>query len=205
MKTLFRLAFVTTLICSLAVFSLEPTQSDEKPNASGKTNDVKIQDITLRVPQTWKQQPPANRLRLAQFDIPAAEGDKEDAELVISSFGGGGGGIDANVQRWVEQFQPEGRKAKIHTGTSPQGAYVIADLTGTYNKPDGPRVLRKTIPTPGSRMLAVILTVEDKANYFLKLTGPEKTVTAAADAMRASFGADAEKEKEYKPQGDADE
>lgn len=205
MKTLFRLTFVTTLICSLAVFSLKPTQSDEKSDASGKTNDIKVQDITLRVPQSWKQQPPSNRLRLAQFDIPAAEGDKEDAELVISSFGGGGGGIDANVQRWIDQFQPEGRRAKVHTGTTPQGAYVIADLTGTYNKPDGPPIQRKTIPTPGSRMLAVILTVEDKANYFLKLTGPEKTVTAAAEALRASFGADAGKEKEYRLQGDADQ
>ena len=51
--------------------------------------DVKARDLTLSVPQSWKQQPPANSLRLAQFIIPAAEGDKEEPELVVSGpFGG---------------------------------------------------------------------------------------------------------------------
>ena len=46
-------------------------------------------------------------------------------------------------------------------------------------------------------MLAVILAVKGKGNYFLKLTGPMKTVTASATTLRQSFGADPKKEKPY--------
>ena len=47
-------------------------------------------------------------------------------------------------------------------------------------------------------MLAVMLTVENRGNYFLKLVGPAKTVAAAEAAFRNSFGAKADSEKEYK-------
>jgi hypothetical protein len=158
--------------------------------------EVKAQDLTLKVPAAWKQQQPSNNLRLAQFVIPAAEGDEEEGELVL--FPPFGGTIPQNIQRWIDQFQEEDRKLKMTQGTSPQGKYVFVDLIGTYNKPDGPPILRKTKPAPGYRMLAVILTPEGGGNYFLKVTGPEKTVTEALDAFRDSYGADTDTEEEYK-------
>ena len=158
--------------------------------------EVKIEAITLKPPASWKKEPPANRLRLAQFKIPAAEGDKAPAELVISSFAGGGGGVEPNLQRWVSQFQPKDRKVKVTTGTCPQGEYYFSDLSGTFNRPIGPPIAGKTEAVPGSRSLGVILIVGKEA-YFLKLTGPEKTVGEAADAFRASFGGDAAQEKPY--------
>ncbi|HEY4263440.1 MAG TPA: SMP-30/gluconolactonase/LRE family protein, partial [Schlesneria sp.] len=106
------------------------SQGDKAPAGSA---EVKIDDITLKVPATWKQQPPANKLRLAQFLIPPAEGDEHPTELVISSFPGGGGGVDANLKRWTDQFSPEERKVKIFSGKSPQGEYVLHDVSGTYN------------------------------------------------------------------------
>jgi len=183
---------LVALLCGLAVLASGTTRADEK----SKTREVKVKDITMIVPKAWKQQPPANKLRLSQFLIPASKGDKETTELVVSSFGGGGGGLNANINRWVGQFQSKGRKVKISTGTSPQGEYVIVDVTGTYNKSIGPPFQRKTKAIPGARMLSVILAVEKKGNYFLKMTGPAKSVTEAADAFRKSFGADAKKEKE---------
>ena len=39
---------------------------------------------SCRFPVSWKQGKPSNRLRLAQFEIPAAEGDNEAGELVVS-------------------------------------------------------------------------------------------------------------------------
>ena len=55
------------------------------------------------------------------------------------------------------------------------------------------RSAAKPSPQPGSRMLAAILKLKS-GNYFLKLTGPDKTVAAAAEAFRASFGGDKTKE-----------
>ncbi len=43
--------------------------------------------------------------------------------------------------------------------------------------------------------MGVILAVEGKGNYFLKMTGPDKTVSGAASAFRESFGGDAGNEK----------
>ena len=165
-----------------------------------KTKKVAAKDIILNVPTSWKQSPASNNLRTAQFAIPKAEGDKDDAELVVYFFGGAGGGVNANLERWSGQFQPGGKKQKIYKGESKQGEYYLLDITGVYNKPIGPPINRQTNPTPGYQMLAVVLMVKDKGNYFLKLTGPQKTVASAAQALRIAIDADATKEAELKPE-----
>ena len=96
------------------------------------------------------------------------------------------------------QFDPKDRKVKITKGKSANGEYILVDATGTYLKPDGPPMLGKTKPTPGSRVLNIMLMVEDQGSYFFKLAGPEKTVAGAATDLRTSFGAKADDEKEQK-------
>ncbi len=180
-----RLTFATALVLVSSTFIL----------AADELKEAKVGEITLKTPASWKQSEPTSRLRLAQFEIPAAEGDKEPAELAIFSFGGGGD-VKANVERWIDQFYADGRKAKITTGKSDLGQYVIVDITGTYKKPIGPPIERKTEALEGARMLAVILAVEAKGNFFLKMTGEKATVSAAAEPFRASFGGKAADEKE---------
>jgi gluconolactonase len=183
-------ATATVLVCCIAV-----AQDKEKG-----TNVVDVKEIKLTVPKAWKQEKPSNQFRVAQFKIAPVEGDKEEAELVITQFGGGGGGVNDNIKRWENQFEPKDRKIKVTKGKSKLGEYVIVDGTGTYLKPDGPPIAGKTKPTPGSRVLNVMLMIEEKGVYFLKLAGPEKTVTGTATDLRTSFGAKAEDEKEYKPE-----
>ena len=165
-----------------------------------KTKKVAAKDIILNVPTSWKQSPASNNLRTAQFAIPKVEGDKDDAELVVYFFGGAGGGVNANLERWSGQFQPGGKKQKIYKGQSKQGEYYLLDITGVYTKPIGPPINRQTNPTPGYQMLAVVLMIKDKGNYFLKLTGPQKTVAAAGQALRVAIDADIKKEAELKPE-----
>lgn len=183
-------ALAVAVACSQ---SLVAADEDKAP----ATAEVQVKDIKLTIPKSWKQEQPSSKLRVAQFKIAPVNGDKEAAELVISQFGGGGGGIDENIKRWVNQFQSKDRKVKITKGKSPLGDYYVVDAVGTYNKPDGPPFLQKTVPTAGQRMLAVMLLVEDKGTYFLKLNGEEKTVSATASDLRNAFGAKAESEKEH--------
>ena len=193
MKNQYRLTCCLTLfipvVMSLVVSAIAAAADDTG------TTEVKAGGLTLNVPASWKHEEPLSRLRLTQFRIPAADGDKEDGELAVFSFGAGGG-VKANIERWIGQFQPDGRTVKIVTGKATQGQYVLVDVAGVYNKPVGPPIAGKTEPTPGSRVLAVILTVPEKDNFFLKLTGPDKTVAAQATALRASFGGDAKDENE---------
>ncbi len=165
--------------------------------AEGETKEVKLRDLTLKVPAAWKQEEPKSRLRLSQFSIPAAKGDKENAELAVFTFGAGGG-IEANIRRWIGQFQPDERKVAIYSGKSHQGQYVLVDLSGTYNKPIGPPIQQKTEPAPGTRAVNVILAIPEKGLYFLKLVGEQATVSGQIDALRRSFGAKADEEKEVK-------
>ncbi|WP_339727239.1 hypothetical protein [uncultured Gimesia sp.] len=192
--TTYRRVIYSVLALSLAVYACTVEAADKDV----KTNEVKIKDITLKVPANWKSAPPSNNLRLAQFEIPAVKGDKEPAELVISSFGGTGGGTAANITRWIGQFAGgKDRQVKVTQGETKDGKYVFADISGTYNKSIGPPFLRKTKPTPDSQMLGVILAMEGKPYYFLKLTGPKKTVSSAVDEFRDSFGANAKDEKPF--------
>lgn len=184
--------------CVAICLPLTAVQADEKTDETpAKTREVKVKDITLTVPESWEQQEPSNKLRLAQFAIPPAEGDENGVELTVFSFGASS--VQANVNRWVGQFQQKGRKVKISQGKSSQGRYVIVELSGTYNQPIGPPIAGRTKPMPDARMLAVILVVEDKGVYYLKMAGPEKTVSAAGEAFRASFGGSVKQEKELKP------
>jgi gluconolactonase len=171
---------------------------DAKQAKSEAVKEVEIKEIKLTLPSNWKSEDPANNLRLAQFKLPAAEGDKPSTELVISSFGGDGGGVNANFKRWIDQFTADGRKLKMTTGECPQGKYHLSDISGTYlQSSGGPFSGGKKTPMPGYRSLSVILSLPEKGVYFLRLTGPEKTVTAAAESFRKSFGGDASKEAEY--------
>ena len=188
-----RRLFCSALIASV-VFTTGLTAMAEDAEPA-KTKEVKARDLTLKVPEDWKQEEPASRLRLTQFSIPAAEGDDEAAELAVFNFGGGSD-VASNVRRWIGQFAEEGREVKILQGDGEQGKYVLVKLTGTYNKPIGPPIRQQTKPTPGSGMLAVILVVQDKGVYYLKMTGPEKTVLGQTDALRTAFGGDAESEQE---------
>lgn len=170
---------------------------DKAADQAAKPEKVKLDGITLLVPANWEREKPSNRLRLAQFQIPLAEGDKQPTELVVYHFGGSGGGVAANIRRWINQFSGPGRTSKIVKGTSPLGAYYLVDISGTYNMPVGPPIRRQTKELPDARMLAIILQVKDQGNYFLKLAGPEKTVTAQARALRASIQGDKKSEEPY--------
>ncbi len=162
---------------------------------TGETREVKAGPLMLTVPESWKDEPAANNLRLAQFFIPAAEGDEEGAELVLS--GPFGGSAKQNIERWIAQFDADGRKLTMTQGETEQGQYILVDLIGTYNKSLGPPIRRQTKAMPGSRMLGVMFMAKGGGNYFFKLAGPEKSVASAVDALRASFGGDASKESEY--------
>jgi len=173
-------------------------KTDKKAEKKAEeTVDVTIGELELKLPKSWKQSDATVPMRLATFEVPAGEGDKDKGEFVISSFPGGGGGVDANISRWVGQFSAEGRKAVVRQGKAGESEYFVANISGTYMKPDGPPILRKTKETPGQRMVGVILSSKDSSVYFLKLTGPDATVAAQLDAVRASFGGKHDDEKEY--------
>jgi len=182
---------LTLLSCIVLSGLTLPVAADDAP---AKTTEVKLRALTLQVPETWKQTPSKSSMRLATFEIPAASRDAGAGELAVFNFGGGGGSVNANISRWVGQFDSKGRESEVTVGEAGDQEYHVLEVSGTYNQSVGPPIRRQTKAMPDSRMLAVILQL-DAGVYFLKLTGPDETVKAQAVALRESFGGDIKSEK----------
>ncbi len=163
--------------------------------ASAGTEDVKVGKLILHIPTSWKKEAPSSRMRLLQFRVPASGADQEDAELAVFSFPGGGS-LKQNIERWIGQFTPANREVSLFHGKTKEGRYALADISGTYKKAIGPPIAGRTEEVPGSRVLAVILEGREGV-YYLKLVGPDKTVAAEAQRLRAAFDGNVAEEKPF--------
>jgi len=195
-KRLFDAAFTLALLSLLAAGG----RADEPAAGKSptKTKKVEANDLTLNVPESWKQKRETREPRIAEFEVPASGDDKKTGEFAVFYFGKqGAGGVAANIERWVGQLDKEGRKVKIVSGEAAAGKYTLVDLTGAYNKSVGPPVAKKTQRLAGWRVINVVIETES-GPYFLKLDGPEKTIAAVENDFRAAFGGKKESEKEVK-------
>jgi hypothetical protein len=146
-------------------------------------------EVTWVDPPEWQRSPKPNPMRKATYVVPRAAGDKEDGEVGVFYFGPGqGGGIEANVDRWVKQFKnvPPERIRREDRKTNGMVTHVIEIESGTFNANSmgrGPEKLKENYA-----LLGAIVEAPSGA-YFFKLTGPKKTVVAAKkpfDALIAS-------------------
>ncbi len=164
----------------LVVAGLAIAQTAAGGNDKGTV--VTLDGLKSRTPASWKKFPPANRMRAYQFQVPRADGDKTDADLVIFFFGtGSGGSAEDNLKRWKSQFRPPQGKTieqasqvdKLKVGAV---NLTYLDIQGTYLEkfpPFDPNA--KIITRKNYRSLSVYF---DSPNgpYFIRLTGPAKTV-----------------------------
>ena len=87
---------VTVLVCVVTLYGL--AQDGE---------------LVFTAPTEWISEPVQSPMRMAQFSLQRADGDVEDAELVVFYFGGSGGTVEANLQRWTNQIvQPNGQNLR---------------------------------------------------------------------------------------------
>jgi hypothetical protein len=121
-------------------------------------------------------------MRKASYEIPHAPSDTEDGELTVFYFGPGqGGSIEANVDRWIRQFngiKPE----DVKRGDRKAGelvAHTVEIQNGSFasGMPGAPAVAKA-----GYSLLGAIVETPS-GPYFFKLTGPDKTVAAAHKAF----------------------
>ncbi len=135
--------------------------------------------LTFTAPPAWAPRAVTSMMRVSEFVLPKADGDLEDASLVIYFFGGTGGTVQANLDRWFGQIaQPDGRQTKnVATALSRliNGLSVtLVDARGTYVAevtPGSPERFNK----PGYRMRAAVIQTTG-GPYFIKLMGPLNTI-----------------------------
>ncbi|HZU83127.1 MAG TPA: hypothetical protein VE987_09435 [Polyangiaceae bacterium] len=136
-------------------------------------------------PPTFVPVPPKTPARAAEYAVPRAGSDPEDAECVVMTFGPTQGGtVDENVKRWVDQFHPA-LPTPRRTRVDVNGMHAtFVEVTGTYagNMMPGRQGLAMPTNKPGWRLLGAILE-SPTGLWFFKLTGPDLTVRVGARAF----------------------
>jgi hypothetical protein len=146
--------------------------------------------IKIATPEGWNVVQPKSSMIQAEFALPKAEGDEDDGRLTVMMAGGS---IEANVQRWRDQFEELVDRPVEEIDVSGTKATLV-DLSGTYNDQRG--MMGPTTKRPGYRMLAAIIETP-KGMLFVKGYGPANTMAKHADDFRAfveSLAAPADKE-----------
>ncbi len=146
--------------------------------------------LKFEAPAGWTSKTPGSTSRVAEFTLPKADGDSEDASVIVFYFGANmGGDVQTYVDRWTGQMsQPDGRKsadvAKISTLTANTLKITLVDVSGTYVAEVSPGSAEH-YNKPGFRLCSALVQTSE-GPYFVRLVGPAKTV-AKWDATFMSF------------------
>jgi hypothetical protein len=154
---------------------LPPNHPMIAPNATnaamGTADEADPPALVWKAPAAWTSAPNPNPMRLATYKI------SDESELVVSRAGGD---IEANIARWVGQFEgagtPNETKKTVH-----DFKVTVVMIEGTYQGGMGPQTGSKK----DWALLGAIVETKGES-YFFKVIGPATTVKASQkqfDAM----------------------
>jgi hypothetical protein len=135
--------------------------------------------LTFKRPADWGWVPVSSPMRKAQLKVSGAK-PEDAAEITFFHFGAGGGGdVQSNAQRWINQFKSAEGASKIEEQTIGGAKVTIVTTEGTFSSgmPGGPQAAMENFALLGA-------IIEDKeGNVFVKMTGPK----ALVQGSRAKF------------------
>jgi hypothetical protein len=139
--------------------------------------------LTWKVPARWKETPNPSPMRLATYKIPGSD----DAEVSVIRAGGS---PEANLDRWVAQFDPAAKASAKRTTATVGGLRISRlDIRGTYLAGGGMMAGAPSEPRKEWALLGVVVETAGSLHFF-KMTGPERAVYGARadmDALVASL------------------
>lgn len=151
--------------------------------------------LAYELPSGWSELP-TTASRVANFRV---AGEKA-SECYLTLLAGDGGGLEANLNRWRSQLSQEALSteqiASLPKSLFFGGQATLLETSGTWKGMDGSR----SDPNWGLKGLVL---VSQGASAFLKMTGPEKTLSAERDrflALAASFRFEPRNLETEKPQ-----
>lgn len=157
--------------------------------ARGQDDDRKISladgKLTISAPFDWQKKQPRVRIVEYEFAIPRAADDPADGRVTIM---GAGGGVDANIRRWLGQFKsprvnsPGEQSAARQTEINGQRVHVV-DISGTFLERRGP--FAPATPRQNYRMFGAIIVTDKLGSYFIKGVGPSNTMGANEEKFHA--------------------
>ncbi len=133
-------------------------------------------------PEGWLWVNPSSPMRKAELTAPSS-GEASRPEVTFFHFGPGqGGGAEANIGRWLAQFQEAASEISpaIETGVAGKTKVTFVKAKGTFlsGMPGGP-----STPRPGYALYGAILENAKYGDVFVKMTGPAEAVASAGEAF----------------------
>lgn len=155
------------------------SQATSAPAPSGGAGPVQGPGILIDLPDAWQEQTPESGMRLAQAAIPGPGGP---GQLAVFYFGeGGGGGVEANIERWIGMMElAPGTQPRRETFESNGLRITWLEVAGTMMPSQmgmGPAE-----PTPNMRMLAAVIE-GPRGPWFFRANGPDATLASQRDAF----------------------
>ncbi len=152
------------------------------PHGGGVPSADEKPAITWKAPAAWQTLPNPNAMRIATYGLPRAKGATEEVTVSVSRAGGT---TEANIQRWLGQFDNAGQERR--TTKKVRGLTItIVEVSGTYLEGSMSATAPRT--RAGWTLLGAIVETSGSP-YFFKLVGPAATVLSARagfDALLAS-------------------
>ena len=166
-----------------AAVALTPRTLDKLPDGR-----VALGPFSMQVPTGWSEKASTTNMRTAQFQLPANAG--EEAEVIVYHFGeAGAGSIDANIDRWLSQFQqPDGKSsrdvAKIEKATFAGGEATLVSVSGRYvaTPPGGGQPVDKA-----DQSLVAAIIPSPRGPYYFRMIGSASAVQARAPEFQAAL------------------
>lgn len=145
-----------------------------RPSSAQANTQAAANEVVWDVPSEWTKMPD-RMMRKATYQ---ATGKKGPAEIAVFYFGPGqGGAVEANIERWLGQFQglADGAAKRSEDEVNGFKRYNVEVDKGTFasGMPGGP-----TAAQEGWAMSAsIVQTADDPVDYYyFKMTGPAETV-----------------------------
>jgi hypothetical protein len=155
---------------------LDTTASPHEGMQAPVANPDEAPAITWQPPASWKTMPNPNPMRIATYR-PAA-----DSELIVVRAGGT---TDANIQRWIGQFDEPAQTKRSRRTVHGLGVEIL-EASGTYQG-GGMTAAAQAQPHPGWSLLGAVVETPG-SSYFFKLVGPSAQVQAARESFDALIG-----------------
>lgn len=157
------------------------------PSAAEPTGTAQDPGVAWQAPPRWVEEL-ATGMRLATYVVPAPPSGGEAARCAVYYFGPGqGGGTDANIERWIGEFENPAKPARRDSEV--RGLKVSRiEVTGTYLAHADP-AQGSSGPSPDWTLIGAIVEGPNGALFF-KLTGPSGSAAPAAkefDGLLASL------------------
>lgn len=140
----------------------------------------KLGPILWEAPAHWQPRRPSNEMRFAEYFISGPAGS-EPAELTVFYFGpGGGGGVEANLQRWASQLTGA-RPAEFGEREVNDVRVYTVDAIGEY---DAGMAMGGGGPRGDQRLLGAIAET-DEGLFFFRLLGDQSIVSTELEGFEA--------------------